>query len=136
MFPVERARALLRRVIPTSQSVPARKVHVAARQARIPEWALRKARRTMDIEVCFVGFGANGRWVWSRSAPWRWTPPDPEPAPPAPTCGWPGCAAPPRSRRAVYCTAHKQLALRRSKRAWAQRDRASLRRARERLGRR
>lgn len=132
-FPVERARQLLKRLIPEDGSVPVRKVHQAAKHAGLPEWAIRKARRNMDIEVRFVGFGAEGRWEWQWAAPWTWRAPDPDPIPPAPTCAWTGCSSPPRSRRAAYCAVHKQASLRQNKREWARKDRALLRRARERL---
>jgi len=135
-FPVERARELLQRLIPAEGSVPARKVHQAAKRAGLPEWAIRKARRSMDIEVRFVGFGAEGRWEWQWAAPWTWEAPAPEPALPPPVCAWPGCDLPPRSKRSAYCVTHKQAALRRNRREWARKDRALLRRARERLVRR
>lgn len=135
-FPVERARALLERLIPADGGVPARKVHEAARRSGLPEWAMRKARRSMDIAVKFVGFGADGWWEWRWAEPWMWRAPDPEPPPPPPVCAWSGCDLPPLSRRAAYCTMHKQASLRRNKRAWARKDRALLRRARERLARR
>jgi hypothetical protein len=133
-FPIERARALLERLIPADGGVPARKVHEAARRANLPEWAIRKARRSLEIEVEFVGFGADGWWEWRWAEPR--TLPDPEPAPPASVCAWPECGLPPRSRRAAYCTTHKQEALRRNKRAWARKDRALLHRVRKRLARR
>lgn len=135
-FPVERARALLQRIIPENGSVPARKVHQVAKRAGLPEWAIRKARRSMDIEVRFVGFGAEGRWEWRWEEPWTRRAPEPDPAPPAPTCAWPGCNSPPRSKRAAYCAMHKQTSLRRNKREWARKDRALLRRSRVRLARR
>lgn len=133
-FPVQRARALLERLIPISGGVPARKVHGAAGRNGIPAWAIRKARKSMEIEVSFVGFGAEGWWEWRWKEPWTWEPPVQEPAPP-PVCAWPGCDLPPRSRRAAYCAIHKPVSLRRTKREWARRDRAFLRRARKRLSR-
>jgi hypothetical protein len=63
-FPVQRARALLERVIPDGGSAPARKVHEAAKRAGVPEWAVRKARKSLAIGVQFVGFGEDGWWEW------------------------------------------------------------------------
>jgi len=49
VFPVERARSLLGELIPADGSVPARRVHLAAKRAGLPEWAVRKARRSMGV---------------------------------------------------------------------------------------
>ncbi len=132
-FPVERARTLLQRLILAYGGVPARKVHEAAKRAGLPAWAIRKARKSMEIEVRFVGFGTEGWWEWRRAEPRTWEDPTPEPSPP-PVCAWPGCELPPRSKKAAYCAAHKQASLRRTKREWARKDRALLRRAIKRLG--
>lgn len=102
MFPVERARTLLQHLIPVNRSVPARKVHEAARRAGIPEWAIRKAKKRLGVEARFVGFGADGWWEWRWAEPWRWRPLAPEPTPPPPVCAWPVCGSPPRSPRAAY----------------------------------
>ncbi len=50
-FPVERARALLERLIPEDGSVAARRVHRAAKRAGLPEWAIRKAQKGQALEV-------------------------------------------------------------------------------------
>jgi len=62
-FPVEYARALLEPLIPADGSTPARKVHEAAERAGVPEWAMRKARKSLELEVRFVGFGGDGWWA-------------------------------------------------------------------------
>lgn len=131
-FPVRRARALLERLIPTDRGAPAQKVNEAARREGVPEWAIRKARKTLDIEVGFVGFGRHGWWEWRWAKPWTRTPPTPGPAPPL-VCAWPGCALAPRSKKATYCAVHKPASVCRNKREWARKDRALLRRARKRL---
>ena len=134
-FPVERARALLERLIPDGGSAPARKVHEAARRAGVPEWAIRKARKSLEIEVRFVGFGGNGWWEWRWAKSWTWRPPAP-PAPSPPVCAWPCCTLAPRSKKATYCAIHKPASVRRNKREWARKDRALLCRARKRLAQR
>jgi len=75
MYPVERARALLRHLLLKGGGTPAREVHAAAMRAGVPVWALRKARRTMTIAVRFVGFGPDGRWEWRWEHPPTWRPP-------------------------------------------------------------
>ncbi len=135
-FPVDRARALLQSLIPAAGGVPARKVHEVAQRAGLPTWAIRKARRTMNVEVRFVGYGAGGWWEWRWKSPQTWRAPDPERDPSPPVCAWPGCDLSPRSPQAAYCAMHKQASLRRNKREWARKDRALLGRARKRLARR
>jgi len=137
MYPVERARALLRHLLLKGGGTPAREVHAAAMRAGVPVWALRKARRTMTIAVRFVGFGPDGRWEWRWEHPPTWRPPAKQEQAAQqvslPLCRWRGCGLPPRSEKAAYCAIHKALSVRQTKRAWARKDRALLRRARTRL---
>ena len=97
----------------------------------MPEWAIRKARKSLALEVGFVGFGGDGWWEWRWGKP-RTRSPAPDLAPP-PVCAWLGCDLAPRSKKATYCAIHKPASVCRNKREWARKDRALLRRARKRL---
>lgn len=119
-FPVERARKLLRAVIPSEGDVPATRVYAAAQAAGIPRWAVRKARRSLRapvsdypgfpgwavrrcapllVRVQRRGYGTSGGWYWSwtkKAEPRTWVSESEEPEPKVlRVCQWGDCGLPP-----------------------------------------
>ncbi|HEV3075971.1 MAG TPA: AAA family ATPase [Thermoanaerobaculia bacterium] len=86
----QEARLFLRDILADSETLPARAVLAAAREAGVAERTLKRAKRREGVRTIRQGFGTGSVWLWSLPAPAAepsTEPGHPEAWPPSPTAG-------------------------------------------------